>query len=177
MVNRKQNESDYQFETRVENTPDIAVKVKSDYYGSNVPTELVDETVALFTKILGAKPTQLHPHLTYPFRVRIDFMGCNNLSACIIEVDKLVGNEYDYFATISGTGKMDGTSDEWEYELAEYYYPNHGSEFSAEQTAPYDSETQINIFGKFKTLSGAIRSLKSKGNSTYNHRKPIEIYV
>ena len=177
MVNRKQNESDYQFEKRVENTPDIAVKVNSDNYGSKVPKKLVDETVAIFTKILGEKPTQLHPHLIYPFRVLIDFMGCNNLSACIIEVYKFVGNEYDYFATILGTGKMDGTSDEWEYELAEHFYPNHGSEFSAEQTVPYDSETQINIFGNFKTLSGAVRSLKSKGNSIYNHRKPIEIYV
>lgn len=177
MVNRKQNESDYQFEMRVENTPDIKVDVKTDYYGSNVPTELVDKTVALFTEILGEKPTQLHPHLVYPFRVLIDFMGCDNLSACIIEVDKWVGNKYDYFATISGTGKMNGTSDEWEYELAEHYYPNHGSKFSAEQSEPYDSETQINIFGKFKTLSGAVRSLKLKGNSTCNNRKPMEVYV
>lgn len=85
------------------------------------------------------------------------------------EFDKLVGEKYDYFASIS--------EGEGYYELSECYYPYHGAEFSAENIAKYDSKTQINILGNYKRIGDAFRSMISKGNSTYNHRKPIEIYV
>lgn len=85
------------------------------------------------------------------------------------EFDKLVGDKYDYFATIL-CFKTD-------YELSECYYPYHGEEFSGENIAKFDNKTQINIFGNFKRIGDAFRSMIEKGNSTYNHRKPIEVYV
>ena len=85
------------------------------------------------------------------------------------EFDKLVGGKYDYFASIIDLGKH--------WELSECYYPYHGAEFSGENTANYDCKTQINIFGNFKRIGDAFRSMIRKGNSTYNHRKPIEIYA
>ena len=85
------------------------------------------------------------------------------------EFDKLVGSKYDYFATILDT--------KTHYELSECYYPYHGAEFSGENTANYECKTQINIFGNFKRIGDAFRSMIEKGNSTYNHRKPIEIYA
>ena len=85
------------------------------------------------------------------------------------EFDKLVGRKYDYFASIIDLGKH--------WELSECYYPYHGAEFSGENTANFDCKTQINIFGNFKRIGDAFRSMIEKGNSTYNHRKPIEIYA
>ena len=66
------------------------------------------------------------------------------------------------------------------FELAEHFYPTEGSEFGTGYSNPnrtYVSETQINIFGNFKTFGGALRNLIKYGNSTHNHRKPKEIYV
>ena len=66
------------------------------------------------------------------------------------------------------------------FELCECYYPTEGSEFGTGYINPnrdYVSETQINIFGDFKTFGGALRNLIKYGNSTHNHRKPKEIYV
>lgn len=40
-----------------------------------------------------------------------------------------------------------------------------------------DTPTQINIFGQWKTLAGAIKSYATKGNTTHNGRQPVEIYV
>lgn len=85
------------------------------------------------------------------------------------EFDKLVGGKYDYFASIIDLGKH--------WELSECYYPYHGAEFSGENIANYDCKTQINIFGNFKRIGDAFRSMIKDGNSTYNHRKPIEIYA
>ena len=85
------------------------------------------------------------------------------------EFDKLVGGKYDYFASIIDLGKH--------WELSECYYPYHGAEFSGENVANYECKTQINIFGNFKRIGDAFRSMIEKGNSTYNHRKPIEIYA
>ena len=85
------------------------------------------------------------------------------------EFDKLVGNKYDYFATILNA--------KTHYELSECYYPYHGAEFSGENTANFECKTQINILGNFKRIGDAFRSMIEKGNSTYNHRKPIEIYA
>lgn len=85
------------------------------------------------------------------------------------EFYKLVGDEYDYFASI-----FEGKDD---YELSECYYPYHGAEFSGENIANFEVEGQINIFGHYKRIGNAIRSMISEGNSTYNHRKPIEIYA
>jgi hypothetical protein len=85
------------------------------------------------------------------------------------EIDKLVGDKYDYFASIFDA--------ETYYELSECYYPYHGAEFSGENTANFECETQINIFGRYKRIGDAFRSMVEKGNSTYNHRKPIEIYT
>lgn len=85
------------------------------------------------------------------------------------EFDKLVGDKYDYFASIiKGEGY---------WILSECYYPYHGAEFSGENIADYECKTQINIFGNFKRIGDAFRSMIRKGNSTYNHRKPIEIYA
>ena len=85
------------------------------------------------------------------------------------EFDKLVGSKYDYFASIIALGNH--------WELSECYYPYHGAEFSGENIANYDCKTQINILGNFKRIGDAFRSMIEKGNSTYNHRKPIEIYA
>ncbi len=85
------------------------------------------------------------------------------------EFDKLVGGKYDYFSSIIDLGNH--------WELSECYYPYHGAEFSGENTANFDCKTQINIFGNFKRIGDAFRSMIEKGNSTYNHRKPIEIYA
>ena len=85
------------------------------------------------------------------------------------EFDKLVGDKYDYFASIIDLGNH--------WELSECYYPYHGAEFSGENTANYECKTQINILGNFKRIGDAFRSMIEKGNSTYNHRKPIEIYA
>lgn len=85
------------------------------------------------------------------------------------EFDKLVGGKYDYFASIIDLGNH--------WELSECYYPYHGAEFSGENTANYECKTQINILGNFKRIGDAFRSMIEKGNSTYNHRKPIEIYA
>lgn len=85
------------------------------------------------------------------------------------EFDKLVGGKYDYFASIIDLGNH--------WELSECYYPYHGAEFSGENTANFDCKTQINIFGNFKRIGDAFRSMIKDGNSTYNHRKPIEIYA
>lgn len=85
------------------------------------------------------------------------------------EFDKLVGNKYDYFASIIEL--------EAHWELSECYYPYHGAEFSGENTANYECETQINILGNYKRIGDAFLSMIEKGNSTYNHRKPIEIYA
>ena len=85
------------------------------------------------------------------------------------EFDKLVGGKYDYFASI--------IEFENHWELSECYYPYHGAEFSGENIANYEYETQINILGNFKRIGDAFRSMIEKGNSTYNHRKPIEIYA
>lgn len=66
------------------------------------------------------------------------------------------------------------------FELCECYYDTEGSEFGTGYSNPdrtYVSETQINIFGNFKTFGGALRNLIKYGNSTHNHRKPKEIYV
>lgn len=66
------------------------------------------------------------------------------------------------------------------FELCECYYPTEGSEFGTGYCNPnrtYVSETQVNIFGNFKTFGGALRNLIKYGNSTHNHRKPKEIYV
>ena len=78
----------------------------------------------------------------------------------------------DYIASISVN--TDG------FELSEDYYPTEGSEFGTGYSNPnrtFVSETQINIFGNFKTFGGALRNLIKYGNSTNNHRKPKEIYV
>lgn len=85
-----------------------------------------------------------------------------------------MGNQVcgDYIATITSTSKGAWT-------LEECFYPTDG-EFGDGYSNPnrnYVSETQINIFGEFKTFSGAFRNLIEKGNSTLNHRKPIEVYV
>lgn len=85
------------------------------------------------------------------------------------EFDKLVGGKYDYFASI--------IEFENHWELSECYYPYHGAEFSGENTANYECKTQINILGNFKRIGDAFRSMIKDGNSTYNHRKPIEIYA
>lgn len=85
------------------------------------------------------------------------------------EFDKLVGDKYDYFASIFNAKTY--------YELSECYYPYHGAEFSGENTANFECETQINILGKYKRIGDAFRSMIERGNSTYNHRKPIEIYA
>lgn len=85
------------------------------------------------------------------------------------EFDKLVGGKYDYFASI--------IEFENHWELSECYYPYHGAEFSGENIANYDCKTQINILGNFKRIGDAFRSMIKDGNSTYNHRKPIEIYA
>lgn len=37
--------------------------------------------------------------------------------------------------------------------------------------------TQLNIFGTFKTLGGALHNLMKYGNTTHDGRKPKEIYV
>lgn len=66
------------------------------------------------------------------------------------------------------------------FELCECYYPTESSEFGTGYCNPnrnYVSETQINIFGNFKTFCGALRNLIKYGNSTHNHRKPKEFYV
>lgn len=78
----------------------------------------------------------------------------------------------DYIASI-----FDNTDS---FELCECYYDTEGSEFGTGYSNPdrtYVSETQINIFGNFKTFGGALRNLIKYGNSTHNHRKPKEIYV
>lgn len=78
----------------------------------------------------------------------------------------------DYIASI-----FDNTDG---FELCECYYHTEGSEFGTGYCNPnrnYVSETQINIFGNFKTFGGALRNLIKYGNSTHNHRKPKEIYV
>lgn len=66
------------------------------------------------------------------------------------------------------------------FDLCECYYPTEGSEFGTgycNLNRTYVSETQVNIFGNFKTFGGALRNLIKYGNSTNNHRKPKEIYV
>ena len=71
-------------------------------------------------------------------------------------------------------------ADKDSFDLCECYYPTEGSEFGTGYSNPertYVSETQINIFGNFKTFGGALRNLIKYGNSTHNHRKPKEIYV
>ena len=85
------------------------------------------------------------------------------------EFDKLIGGKYDYFASIIDLGKH--------WELSECYYPYHGSGFRGENTANYECKTQNNIVGNFKRIGDAFRSMIKEGNSTYNHRKPIEIYA
>lgn len=85
------------------------------------------------------------------------------------EFYKLVGDKYDYFASVF--------EDKNGYELSECYYPYHGAEFSGENIANFEVECQINIFGHYKRIGDAFRSMITKGNSTYNHRKPIHIYV
>ena len=62
------------------------------------------------------------------------------------------------------------------YQLEERYYPNNGATYSTGEY-PGTDQTQINIFGTWKTLAGALNSYTQKGNSTDNNRKPTLIYV
>lgn len=161
---------------KLETKPDCKVEIVNYNKMTKKAQECAVKAAAKIREIMAMKPATIHPRFYYPFWVRVDLCGNDNLSACIIEVNYYHPNgniPYDYFATISGTGCLNGTSKEWQYELDECFYPNSGAKFSTNE----GYETQINIFGYFKTLSGAFRNLKRYGNSTYNDRKPKEIYV
>jgi len=100
-----------------------------------------------------------------------DYSDCTMWLVEIHEKDSH-GNRTDYIGSIT---LYDSNEESWE--LAECYYPLHGSEFSLNDTKYDEEQTQVNIFGYWKTFAGALNSLLTKGNSTKNHRKPVDIYV
>lgn len=172
-----------ELETAVRLTPDLDVQfdvVSNDEKSDKLAQDWADNVLSLLRKYFGAKPVTIHPHLMYPFKVRIFQASPHDFSSAQLDFyiyNQKVENFYDYYCTVLGMGPSDKPSEEWGWNLEEQMYPNHSAKFSVEQTLPYDSEYQINIFGHFKHLSSAFRSLKLHGNSTYNNRKPKEIYV
>ena len=85
----------------------------------------------------------------------------DNENSFEIEIEKLSNRKREYYATIS-------VFDEKGYELAEPYY---------QEVRDENKDCQINIFGYFKTIGGALRNLSKFGNTTIDGRKPKEIYI
>lgn len=88
----------------------------------------------------------------------------------VADIEMQIDGKYEYMVTVT-EGRIGGRR---VFELAEHNYPSHGEEFSIGKT---DNPTQINVFGYHKAFGGAIRSLTTKGNSTFNGRQPINVYV
>ena len=78
-----------------------------------------------------------------------------------IDIENAYSGKRDYYATIL---EYDGKS----FELAEHYY---------QEVKDENKDCQINIFGYFKTIGGALRNLSKFGNTTMDGRKPKEIYI
>ena len=85
----------------------------------------------------------------------------DNENSFEIEIENLSNRKREYYATIS-------VFDEKGYELAEHYY---------QEVRDENKDCQINIFGYFKTIGGALRNLSKFGNTTLDGRKPKEIYI
>ena len=85
----------------------------------------------------------------------------DNENSFEIEIEKLSNRKREYYATIS-------VFDEKGYEHAEHYY---------QEVRDENKDCQVNIFGYFKTIGGALRNLSRFGNTTIDGRKPKEIYI
>lgn len=84
-----------------------------------------------------------------------------NEDSFMIDIENVKTGEIDYYATILEFGEAG-------FELAEHYYQKEKDE---------NKDCQINIFGYFRTIGGALRNLSKLGNTTLDGRKPKEIYV
>ena len=94
----------------------------------------------------------------YIFRIHKMF---DNEDSFEIDIENAKNGKRDYYATILEFGEAG-------FELAEHYYQKEKNE---------NKDCQINIFGYFKTLGGALRNLSKLGNTTLDGRKPKEIYI
>lgn len=126
-------------------------QVKSNVvFPNRYDLEINEDTKELFRKYLKKDG--------YVFRVNKMY---ENEDSFEIDIENAYSGKRDYYATIL---EYDGKS----FELAEHYY---------QEVKDENKDCQINIFGYFKTIGGALRNLIKFGNTTMDGRKPKEIYV